>query len=43
MKIVEPGFEILSPLDGTGALAVEQMLALVERAGRTCYSSAKPP
>lgn len=39
MKIVEPGFEILSPLDGTGALAVEQMLALVERAGRTCYKS----
>jgi thymidylate synthase (FAD) len=39
MKIVEPGFEILSPLDGTGALAVDQMLSLVERAGRTCYKS----
>jgi thymidylate synthase (FAD) len=39
MQIVEPSFEFLSPLDTSGELDVARMLALVERAGRTCYKS----
>jgi thymidylate synthase (FAD) len=38
MKIVEPGFEILSPLKD-GKLDAEAMLRLIERAGRICYKS----
>lgn len=39
MKIVEPGFEILSPVNEAGELDADKMLSLIERAGRTCYKS----
>lgn len=32
MKVIEPGYQILSPINGTE-------LQLIERAGRTCYKS----
>lgn len=39
MLIVEPRFEVLSPLRADGTIAGREMLELVERAGRTCYKS----
>jgi thymidylate synthase (FAD) len=39
VKIVEPGFEILSPVNEAGELDADKMLSLIERAGRTCYKS----
>ncbi len=33
MKLIKPGFEILTEIDG------EKMIKNIERAGRTCYKS----